>query len=128
MAALSAFKSGLFFTDEAAAANAINRIFLLAIRRRRRLVGIVRAVRAGAAPDYKWHVAGLEVSPAYWGRHIGRSLIAELLARIRARGGGTVRLRVHVRAVAALRLYRNAGFKHGGKPVKDYLDLSMDVS
>ncbi len=75
-------------------------------------------------------ILNLGVAPAHRGRGIGRRLVAEILAHLRARGVRDVYLEVRESNTVARRLYESFGFREIGRrrryyrrPVEDAIVL-----
>ena len=124
--ALARFKKGQCFRSELTRGSTGDWLFLAAFAGTR-VVGVVRAVRSRPGPAPLWEVAGLEVHPAHWGRHVGASLLREVLACIRREGGARAWLRVQARSVAAVRLYRSVGFSNDPGVRPGATRMSMDL-
>jgi ribosomal-protein-alanine N-acetyltransferase len=75
------------------------------------LVGYAGISRLGRVPPFEYEVHTIGVDPAYQGRGIGRRLLDELLDFA---GDSVVYLEVRTDNVAAIALYRSAGFTNVG--------------
>lgn len=60
------------------------------------------------------HVSDLFVDPRYWGRGLGRVLLAAAVEEMRARGYARAGLRTHASNQRARRLYEAAGWRDTG--------------
>jgi [ribosomal protein S18]-alanine N-acetyltransferase len=76
-----------------------------------KLVGYAGIARLGLLPPHEFEVHTIGVDPAYQGQGIGRRLLAALLEFA---GGDVVYLEVRTDNVAAIALYRSAGFVEVG--------------
>lgn len=118
---LSAFRGGKF-RHEPEALPAQGRLFLAALHGHK-VVGVLRAIRARPG----WQLAGLDVGPLYWGRHVARALLTVMLAELGHLGARRVWLRVHLRARAARALYADLGFHSQTPPQKGFVILSREL-
>jgi ribosomal protein S18 acetylase RimI-like enzyme len=106
-------------------------LFLIAKDKTGRVLGFVRAMRQGLEQD--WWIAGLGVRPLFRRRGIGKALVGEALANLRAGGVSLVRLEVNRASLPAVALYRKLGFKEApgsGEQTGDgdFLQMVLDLS
>jgi ribosomal-protein-alanine N-acetyltransferase len=74
------------------------------------------------------HITNVAVHPDFRGRGLGAATIGELVGRTRRKAGLTdFTLEVRASNVAALRLYRNAGFREEGRRRGYYTEPTEDA-
>jgi [ribosomal protein S18]-alanine N-acetyltransferase len=89
-----------------------------------KLVGYAGIARLGLLPPHEFEVHTIGVDPAYQGQGIARRLLAALLEFV---GGGVVYLEVRTDNVAAIALYRSAGFVEVGLRKRYYRVSGADA-
>lgn len=73
------------------------------------------------------HITNVAVSPDYQGQGLGRRLMQELTARVKALGVDAMTLEVRPSNIPALRLYDSLGFKSVGRRPKYYTNPAEDA-
>lgn len=87
------------------------------------LVGYAGIARLGRTPPFEYEIHTIGVDPAYQGRGIGRSMMAELLGH----ADGVVYLEVRTDNAPAIALYESLGFSTVGLRKRYYRASGADA-